>query len=100
MTVQACIAYCVMVLAYHDKLQLPSFRKSDYSYGMYIYAFPLQQAIAQSGAVPRFSWFVVACFAVTLPLAMLSWHFVEKPSMRLRDLLRRRRAIPLAKVQG
>jgi peptidoglycan/LPS O-acetylase OafA/YrhL len=95
--IQVCIGYCTMVLAYHDKLQLPRFRSSDYSYGLYIYAFPLQQAIAQWGIVHRFGLFVLACFLATLPLAMLSWHFVEKPSMRLRDWIRRRPAVALTR---
>jgi peptidoglycan/LPS O-acetylase OafA/YrhL len=98
-TVQVCIGYCVMVIAYHDRLQVPVFRKADYSYGLYIYAFPLQQAIAQSGVVHRFGLYVVACFLVILPLAVLSWHLVEKPSMRLRDRLRLRNPLPPKKAQ-
>lgn len=96
---QVCIAYCVMVLAYHRWLQLPMFRKTDYSYGLYIYAFPVQQALAQSGVVHRFGLYVLACLLLILPLAVFSWHVVEKPAMRLRDRLRRRLTAPVTKVQ-
>ncbi|WP_076998635.1 acyltransferase [Variovorax sp. KK3] len=87
--VQFCIAYWVMVIAYHDKLQLPALRRVDYSYGLYIYAFPIQQAIAQAGPTRRLHFYVLLCFLATLPLAMLSWHLVEKPAMRLRDRIHR-----------
>lgn len=50
----------------------------DYSYGIYIYAFPIQQSIAS--IIPNVSVFtmVVSSFICTLILAMISWHFIEK----------------------
>jgi peptidoglycan/LPS O-acetylase OafA/YrhL len=61
-------------------------RKRDYSYGIYIYAFPMQQTIALlTGA----RWGVLAymgmSLAATVVLAALSWHLVEHPAMRLKD---------------
>ena len=66
---------------------------SDVSYGLYIYAFPVQQLLAVSG-VQRFGLaaFTVASFVATLPLAWLSWRFVEAPSLRLRRGARRANA--------
>ncbi|MFZ4285095.1 acyltransferase family protein [Variovorax sp. HJSM1_2] len=88
-TLQACIAYLVFIFAYHEKLQVNIFRHADYSYGLYIYAFPLQQALAQTGKFNNFELYVTACFAVTLPFAIGSWVFIEKPALRLRDLVRK-----------
>lgn len=57
----------------------------DLSYGMYIYAFPVQQVLASLGlasvGVPLFA--LIAVIA-TLPFAAASWFLIEKPVMRLR----------------
>jgi peptidoglycan/LPS O-acetylase OafA/YrhL len=51
----------------------------DYSYGMYIYAFPLMILI--NAAWPTNSYLQLALFnlLLTLPVAALSWHLLEKP---------------------
>jgi len=58
--------------------------RNDLSYGLYIYAFPIQQVMAgtilASLPVAAFAGFAVA---FTIPLAAASWFFVEKPSSRL-----------------
>jgi peptidoglycan/LPS O-acetylase OafA/YrhL len=79
-----CIAYWVFVVAFHEKLQVRFVRNADYSYGLYIYAFPIQQAVAQCKIFHNFHFYVISCFLLILPVAMLSWHFVEKPSLRLK----------------
>jgi peptidoglycan/LPS O-acetylase OafA/YrhL len=62
-------------------------RVLDYSYGMYIYAFPVQQLFALVGFT-RYGLvaYIVLTIACTLPLAMLSWHFIERPALRLKDV--------------
>ncbi len=58
-------------------------RMGDWSYGAYLYGFPVQQVLAQAG-VPQWGmgWFVLCSTVLTLALAGLSWHGVEKPAMR------------------
>lgn len=72
-------------------------RKRDYSYGIYIYAFPVQQVIALVGGV---KWgpivYILLSLAGTLVLAVPSWHLVEKPAMSLKDWTPRRAHRPLA----
>jgi peptidoglycan/LPS O-acetylase OafA/YrhL len=65
----------------------------DYSYGMYIYAFPVMVALHALMGQPTYVTLALATFACTLPFAMISWHFVEKPAL---DLLKRHRAAKTA----
>lgn len=61
----------------------PAVRLPDYSYGIYIYAFPLQQAATAMGAETP-----LANIALSLPptilCAAVSWHLVERPALRLK----------------
>ncbi len=62
----------------------PLFRKGDYSYGIYLYGFPIQQAIvAATGIRDAFLLFALTVPVVTA-MAMFSWHLVEKPMLRFR----------------
>ncbi len=64
----------------------------DFSYGMYIYAFPVQQLVVWSFA-NRLGFTAAISLTVfcTLVLAALSWHWVEKPALSFKP---RRRAAP------
>ena len=62
----------------------------DYSYGMYIYAFPIMMILAAAFNFPHHSGLALANFAATLPLAALSWHFIERPVL---DKVRQRRRL-------
>jgi peptidoglycan/LPS O-acetylase OafA/YrhL len=59
-------------------------RIGDYSYGVYIYAFPVQQTIAAvlpGVTVGHMMWLSAL---LTLPLAVLSWHGVEQRCLRFK----------------
>jgi peptidoglycan/LPS O-acetylase OafA/YrhL len=62
-------------------------RLGDYSYGIYVYHFPLQQMLVFFGwdAGSATSFFVLTT-ALVLPVAAVSWHLVEKPALRLKGL--------------
>ncbi|MDI6630769.1 MAG: acyltransferase [Rhodococcus sp. (in: high G+C Gram-positive bacteria)] len=79
------MAYLLMVAG--GALRHRWFRfRTDVSYGVYIYAFPVQQllVIAGLGASLAVGPFALLALTCTLPLAWLSWTFVEKPSLRLK----------------
>jgi peptidoglycan/LPS O-acetylase OafA/YrhL len=62
-------------------------RAIDYSYGMYIYAFPLQQLFALIGITALgIVAYDLMTIAATLLLAMASWHFIERPALQLRNI--------------
>jgi peptidoglycan/LPS O-acetylase OafA/YrhL len=61
-------------------------RSGDYSYGIYVFAFPIQQALA---GVPMFRpWYVnmPAAFVLCFLYAIFSWHVVEKPVLDQKKL--------------
>lgn len=61
---------------------------NDVSYGVYIFAWPVQMLLAIHGVNAwGIGWYIVACVVLVLPLAAMSWWFVEKPAMALKDRL-------------
>lgn len=60
------------------------------SYGLFLYAFPLQQLIV--ARVPGTPYPILACFALAIPAGYFSWHLVEQPALRWAIPLLRRAA--------
>ncbi len=78
--------YVLFSLAFMPSLRLQHFGKfGDFSYGIYVYAFPIQQAIvAKLGVdVPLWKFFSLA-FVITLAAAIISWHAIESPCLKLK----------------
>ncbi|WP_108396092.1 acyltransferase family protein [Devosia submarina] len=61
-------------------------RHTDLSYGIYLYSFPIQQALlARFGTtLPLAILMSLAAAAVTVCFAYLSWHWVERPALSLK----------------
>lgn len=78
------LSYAVFVLGYWPNAFLQSYnRLGDYSYGTYIYAFPVQQLVASSGVADPLVNIAIA-LPVTLICAVLSWHFIERAALNLK----------------
>jgi peptidoglycan/LPS O-acetylase OafA/YrhL len=79
------LPYAVFYLAYVPGGRVRGFnRLGDYSYGMYIYAFPIQQSVVSlvpGISVPLLFWLSLL---LTLVPAMLSWHCVEIHFLQLK----------------
>ena len=60
--------------------------KTDLSYGLYIYGTFMIQVLVAIGLhrIVDYAAFAATSVLVTLPLALLSWHLVERPAMSLR----------------
>jgi peptidoglycan/LPS O-acetylase OafA/YrhL len=81
-----CMTYVVFWLA--AVLPFRKFGRRDYSYGIYIYSFPVQQAVAAVGVQSfGFAAFAAVSFGVTLLFAAASWHLVERPALSLKRLV-------------
>ncbi len=82
------IAYATVYLGMLNPKKLPIILSGDYSYGLYLFAFPIQQA--QVALFPAYRWWGYnAVFALVLGFAYaaFSWWCVEKP------ILQRKRVI-------
>lgn len=77
--------YAVFYLA--AKFPIKSFdRKADLSYGIYIYAFPVQQMLSQIGVQAAGVWvYSLAAAILTIPFATASYFLVERPALKLKS---------------
>ena len=86
----ATLVYSVFWLAYVPGGWVRTYNcLGDYSYGVYIYAFPIQQSVA--ALVPGIGPYemMLLAFPLTLIMAVLSWHVIEKPALRFKGMVNR-----------
>lgn len=80
------LPYLVLYLAYVPKGKILKFNNyGDYSYGIYIYAFPVQQMLVYFYPNIGVNTMAVSAFIIVLGFAALSWHFVEKPTLKMKN---------------
>ena len=60
------------------------FNKADYSYGVYIYAFPIQQTLVTLFPSLPVLLSIAICAMATLGISAFSWHAIEKPMLRFK----------------
>jgi peptidoglycan/LPS O-acetylase OafA/YrhL len=83
------LSYLLLVLGFHPGLRATwFFRFGDFSYGLYIYAWPVQQILAQWVTSPLLLFLYSYIF--TLPLATVSWYLIEAPSLSRKKKVERR----------
>ncbi|MBD3795917.1 MAG: acyltransferase [Epsilonproteobacteria bacterium] len=78
------IPFAVLSFGFSHSNILSLFNKFDYSYGFYIYAFPVQQSLVYLYPYMQMSYLLTMGFIITMVLAILSWHYVEKPMIQLK----------------
>ncbi|MGI9296134.1 MAG: acyltransferase family protein [Pseudomonadales bacterium] len=81
-----CFAYFILAIGLSERSLLPAFDKhGDFSYGLYLYAFPLQQlSIYYFGGGN--TWLInTIAFGGAMTMAVVSWKFVESPCLLLKQ---------------
>lgn len=74
-------AYLLFYFAFADIPALNFFKKSaDISYGIYLYGWPIEAMWTWYLHTPPLVTFL-ASLAICVPIAWLSWHFVERPAL-------------------
>jgi peptidoglycan/LPS O-acetylase OafA/YrhL len=78
------LAYVGFVLALHPALYVPTVlnRSVDLSYGIYLYAFPVQQFVMWSGWAGSIASLTIISLAIVVPMACVSWFLIEHPALR------------------
>jgi peptidoglycan/LPS O-acetylase OafA/YrhL len=92
----ALLAYVIAVVGMTKMPAMPFFHRGDYSYGIYIFGFPIQQTIVHFFPAHREWWFNFALsLPITLMFAVASWHIIEKPALSWRKRLLRDPVVPV-----
>lgn len=85
------LGYAVVVFANMRFGPLRGFtNRLDLSFGVYIYAGPIQQAMLDVAPTMHPLAIAVLAALIVVPLALLSWVLIEHPSLQLRRTLRQR----------
>lgn len=82
------LGYVLLYLAYVPNGWVRGFnRLGDYSYGVYIFGYPTQKAVmAWWPEINVIELFLIS-FSMTLLIAIMSWHILERPALRLKQYL-------------
>ncbi len=79
------LAYATFYFSYAIKGPLLRFNAlGDYSYGIYIIGYPVQQTIEQLLPDLSLPLYFVITLTITLTLSVLSWHLIEKRALSLK----------------
>jgi peptidoglycan/LPS O-acetylase OafA/YrhL len=80
------LAYVLLFLAYVPGGRIRTYnRLGDYSYGLYIYAFPIQQSVVALIPGVSVTQVMLLSSALTLAFAIASWHALEEHALRLKN---------------
>jgi len=80
------LAYLIFFIVYIPKGSILKFNNfGDYSYGLYIYAFPVMQTLIALYPNIVFIQMIVFSFIISLILSILSWNLVEKKFLKMKN---------------
>ena len=89
------LTYCTAWLGLTALPLIPFARRGDYSYGIYLYGYPVQQSVAYLFPALRTPLLNLALsLPVILLLAAVSWHVIELRALRLRRFLPKKQDAP------
>lgn len=81
--------YAILYYAKNGKALLGFNRLPDMSYGIYLYAWPINKIILWHYPNANTAIAVIAVFALSIVCGAISWYCVEKPFMKLKKVFRK-----------
>ena len=86
------LMYVMIYVGLSPQLNFRMISRGDYSYGMYLYSFVVQQSLSIIFPQTRHWWIIFPMsLAITIAISMASWHYIEKPALGLKRLIFRRK---------
>ncbi|MFZ4540971.1 MAG: acyltransferase family protein [Rickettsiales bacterium] len=75
-------AYITIYLGLHNPKKIWLVSSGDYSYGIYLFAFPIQQLVASTGPWAHV-WYMnlIISLPLSILMAIVSWRLIEKPAL-------------------
>jgi peptidoglycan/LPS O-acetylase OafA/YrhL len=82
------VAYITAYLGLRSPKKILLLKGADYSYGIYLYGYPIQQTFATFGNWTH-HWYlsILFCLPVAALFAATSWRYIEKPALGLKSQL-------------
>ena len=81
----AAIAYATVYIGLSRLPKIPLLMRGDYSYGIYLYSYPIQQTVVWLfPSLRQYYWVFLIAAPATVLFAMFSYHCIEKPALSLR----------------
>ncbi len=83
------VAYMTVYLGLRNPTRNKLLLSGDYSYSLFLYGFPLQQAVASFGPAMQ-HWYINLLIVIPLAglISVASWWLIEKPALNLRRYLK------------
>lgn len=79
-----CIPFVFLTFGISSHPMLVKMNNWDFSYGIYIYAFPVQQTVAHFFPGMQLIEYIALVSVITILLGAASWFLVEKPALKLK----------------
>jgi peptidoglycan/LPS O-acetylase OafA/YrhL len=88
------VAYATVYLGLLDPHRIGLVKKGDYSYGLFLYGYPIQQAVVATLGEPGRHWVInlAVAYPIAFAVAAFSWWCVERPFLKLKPLVHRIRS--------
>jgi len=85
------IYYIMVFIGMTEFPRIGWLQNGDYSYGLYLYGYPVQQLIVMMLPDNLREWWIVFILATPCAffIAYFSWTYVEKPTLRLKNYLKK-----------
>jgi len=91
------LGYSIFWLGFVPKWLLFYNKFGDYSYGLYIYGWPIGQALSSFIHTPF--WLAVCTMLLSFCFAIVSWKLVESPALSLKNKVREISYIPVSQFK-